>query len=59
MWLYAIGGVAGTPWFMLNNVDLAVSPSIRLSFEDWQEILDPLFPEMVIIIKHANFIPWP
>ena len=29
----------------MNNVDLAVNPSIRLSYADWQDILDPLFEE--------------
>ena len=39
-----LGGMAGTPWFVVNNVDLAVNPSIRLSFDDWLAILDPLVP---------------
>lgn len=45
-WKYATRrGIAGTPWFVLNNVDLAINPSIRISYEEWRDFLDPLMPE--------------
>jgi len=45
VWKYATRrGMAGTPWFVVNNIDMAVNPGIRLSYDDWRAILDPLMP---------------
>lgn len=55
-WKYATRrGMAGTPWFVLNGIDLAVNPNIRLSFEDWRAILDPLIPS----VKSKKLSPVP
>ncbi|ELU12105.1 hypothetical protein CAPTEDRAFT_202202 [Capitella teleta] len=41
-WKYAaLRGTAGTPWFHVNNVDLASGGSSP-TFEEWVELLDPL-----------------
>merc|ERR1712080_40062 len=45
VWKYAVKRyAAGTPWFVVNNVNLEVSASIPLVFDDWVELLDPIMP---------------
>nr|AIU94784.1 hypothetical protein [Phragmatopoma lapidosa] len=42
-WKYATRrGVSGTPWYMVNDIDIGVNPSVRLTFQDWVDFLDPL-----------------
>ena len=39
-----VEGVAGTPWYFVNGVDLGVPPtsSNLITFEKWREFLDPM-----------------
>lgn len=36
------GGVAGTPWYFVNNIDLGLDMTEALTLNDWISILDPL-----------------
>lgn len=36
------GGVAGTPWYMVNGVDTGTNPSTLITKEDWIEYIDDL-----------------
>jgi hypothetical protein len=36
------GGVAGTPWFFLNGVDVGLHPSLRLDAQQWTDIITNL-----------------
>lgn len=34
------GGAAGTPWYVVNGVNLEISASLTVNYEDWVRFID-------------------